>query len=84
MVCQTTSVDDVVLVEVIDRLEHLSNCLGSVFLSELSLLANAVKQLSTSRQLGNNVVLVLVHVSCQASRQLPVLCVPSTQTSRGT
>tara|TARA_R110002003_G_scaffold126_45_gene11810 strand:+ start:10827 stop:10955 length:129 start_codon:yes stop_codon:yes gene_type:complete len=42
-------VDDIVLVEVVDRIEHLSNRLGSVLLSELALLADAVKQLSTDR-----------------------------------
>jgi hypothetical protein len=59
-------VDNIVLVEVVDSIEYLSDCLGSVLLSELSLLANAVEQLSTSRQLGHDVVLVLIAVSLKS------------------
>jgi hypothetical protein len=58
-----TPVDDIVGVEIVDGIEHLSNRLGSVLLGELSLLANAVEQLSTGRQLGDDVVLVLAAVS---------------------
>lgn len=54
-----TSVDAVVLVEVVDCIEHLSDRLGSVFLSELALFANAVEELSSGCKLGYDVVLVL-------------------------
>jgi hypothetical protein len=56
-------VDNIVLVEIVDSVEYLANCLGSVLLSELSLFTNAVEQLSTSRQLCHDVVLVLIAVS---------------------
>ena len=51
--------DDIVVVEVIDGIEDLANRFGSVLFSEFSLLADSVEQLSASRQLGHNVVLVL-------------------------
>jgi hypothetical protein len=51
------------LMKVVDRVEHLADCLCSVLLGELALLANAVEQLSSSRQLGHDVVLVLAVVS---------------------
>lgn len=53
----------VVLVQVVDGIEHLADRLGSVLFRELSLFANAVKELSTRRQLRHNVVLVLDNVS---------------------
>lgn len=53
----------VVLVEIVDCVEYLSNRLGGILLRELALFANAVKELSTSRQLSYNVVLVLSNVS---------------------
>jgi hypothetical protein len=56
-------VHNVVLVEVVDCLEDLSNRLGRVLFGELSLLANAVEQLSTSRQLCHDVILVLLAIS---------------------
>lgn len=77
--------DDVVRVEVIDRIEHLTDRLGSILLGELALLANAVEQFSTRRQLGHNVVLVLEVVSLEILvSAVPSMCVPLTRTSRGT
>jgi len=70
-------VDHVVFVEVVDCIEHLTDRLSSVLFRELSLFANAVKQLSTSRQLSHNVVLVLALVSSHrpmtGSKSLPTL-----------
>lgn len=57
--------DNIVLVQVVDSIEYLSNRLGRVLFSKLSLFANAVEQLSASRQLGHDVVLVLVAVSLE-------------------
>jgi hypothetical protein len=54
-----TSVDDVVVVQVVDSLEDLSDSLGSVLLRELSLLANAVEQLAACGQLGHDVIFIL-------------------------
>jgi hypothetical protein len=42
-------VDNVVLVEVVDRIEYLPYSLGGVLLRELALFANAVEQLSAGR-----------------------------------
>jgi len=58
---------DVALVEVIDGVQDLSNRLGSVLFRELALFADAVKQLSASRQLGHDIVLVL-HSSREPKR----------------
>lgn len=55
--------DHIVLVEVVDCIEDLTDCLSSVLLRKFSLFANTVEQLSTSGQLGHNVVLVLALVS---------------------
>lgn len=51
--------NDIVVVEIVDSVEDLSNSLGGVFLCKLPLLADSVKQLSTSGQLSYNVVFVL-------------------------
>ena len=44
-----TSVYDVVVVEIVDCLEHLADGLSSIFLCEFALFADAVEQLSTGR-----------------------------------
>ena len=49
----------VVIVEVVDRFKNLFDCLRGVFLRKLAVFADAVEQLSTGSQLGDNVVLVL-------------------------
>jgi hypothetical protein len=56
--------NDIVVVKVVDSVQDLSNRLGSVFFSKLALLADSVEQLSTSRQLSHNVVLVLQRGQC--------------------
>jgi hypothetical protein len=84
MMAELTSVDDVILVEIIDRFKDLPDGLGSVLLGEFALLTNAVEQLSTSRQLGYNVVFVLRDVSFTAQHVLSPRSLPSIRTSRGT
>ena len=54
-----TPVDDIVLVEIVDGVEHLPESLRGVLLGELALLADAVEELPARRQLGDDVVLVL-------------------------
>lgn len=54
-----TPVDDIILVEVVDGVEHLPDGLGGVLLGELALLADAVEELPARRQLGDDVILVL-------------------------
>jgi hypothetical protein len=54
-----TAMDNIVLVQVIDRLQNLFNSLRTVLFGELALLANSVEQLSTSRELCDDVVFVL-------------------------
>ena len=51
--------DDIVIVEVIDRLKDLPNCLRGILLCEFPLLADTVKQLSSSGQLCDDVVFIL-------------------------
>lgn len=44
-----TSMNNVLVVEVVNSLKDLLDCLGSVLFGELALVANSVKQLSTGR-----------------------------------
>ena len=44
-----TSVDYIVVMEVIYSLEDLSDCLGSIFLCEFPVFANTIEKLSTGR-----------------------------------
>jgi hypothetical protein len=64
---ECTSVGDVVRMKVIDGIKHLANCLCSVLFGEFALFADAVEQLSTCRQLGDDVVFVLAIVSWVSS-----------------
>jgi hypothetical protein len=54
------SVDNVVVVQVVNSGENLLDRLRGIFLSEPALLANSVKELSTGGELGDNVELVLL------------------------
>lgn len=54
-----TSVDNILAVKVVNRAKHLLDGLGGILLCELALFADAIKQLATSCQLGDNVVFVL-------------------------
>lgn len=54
-----TSVDNLVGVEEIDGIKDLLDSLGGILLSELALLANSVKELTTGGELGYDVELVL-------------------------
>lgn len=54
-----TSVDDIVVVEVVDGVEHLPNRFSGILLRKLALVADAVEQLASGRQLGHDVVFVL-------------------------
>lgn len=63
---ERTSVHDVVVVQVIHSFQHLSNGLRGILLCESSLLANAIEEFSSSRQLCYNVIFILrmsTHVS---------------------
>ena len=79
-----TSVNDVLVVEVVDSVKHLANGLGSVLFSKLSLLANAVEQLAAGCQLGDNVVFVLYASAPGPQTSHRVQRIPSTRTSHGT
>ncbi len=54
-----TSVNNIVLVQIIDGFQHLSNCLCSILLRKLSFLADAVEEFSARGKLCYNVVFVL-------------------------
>ena len=75
--------NDILAVEVVDCLEDLSYGLGGILLCESALLANAVEQLSSSRKLSDDVVLVLPTVSVQPSlsRNKGCFCALSTRTN---
>lgn len=59
MDAQRTSVDHVVVVEVVDGVEHLLYGLRGILFRELALIADTVKELAARGQLGNDVELVL-------------------------
>jgi hypothetical protein len=52
-------VNDVVLVKIVDSFHDLPDGLRRILLGEFALLGDAVEELSSRRQLGDNVVLVL-------------------------
>jgi hypothetical protein len=56
-------VNHVIIVQIIDRLKHLSNSLRCIFFSESSLLADTIKKFSSSGQLRDNVIFVLVSIN---------------------
>jgi hypothetical protein len=67
-----TSVDNVLLVEIVDGIQYLTDGLRRVFLRELAVVANPVEQLAAGCQLCDNVEFVLVHCqirSCQVARE---------------
>ena len=64
----------VVLVEVVHCIEDLTDRLGSVLLSKLALLANTVEKLSSCRQLGDDVILVLEAVRHPLSTAFQTVC----------
>lgn len=55
--------NNVALVEIVDSLKHLPNRLRGVFLRELAIVANPVKQLAAHGQVGDNVEFILA--GCQ-------------------
>jgi hypothetical protein len=76
-------VDDIVVVEIVDGVEDLTDRLGRILLRELALFADPVEQLSARRQLGDDVVFVLRKLG-PLRKTWTQECSPSTQTSRGT
>lgn len=54
-----TPVDNLVPVKEVDSVKDLFDSLGGILLCELALLANPVKELAASGQLGHNVEFVL-------------------------
>lgn len=51
--------NNVVIVKIVDSAEHLLDCLRSILLGELSLVANSVKEFASGGQLRDDVELVL-------------------------
>lgn len=78
-----TSVDNVVLVEIVYGIKDLSDCLRSILLRELAFITDAIEELSARREFGNDVVLVL---RCTLRRYLchRARVVPLTRTTRRT
>jgi hypothetical protein len=57
-----TSVDNVVLVEIVYGLKYLFDRFCGVLFSELALLTNAIEELSARREFCDDVVLVLSNI----------------------
>jgi hypothetical protein len=74
-------VDDVVVVQVIDGLEDLSNRLRGILFCESALLADTVEQLPSSRQLCDDVVFILKQLVSRYVPKLEFQISLSTQTS---
>lgn len=78
--------DDIALVKVVHSIQHLPDCLRSILLCEFAVLANPVKQLTTSGQLSDNVEFVLVHQSdCDrrtVSKEAPAPTLDSNQSTK--
>jgi hypothetical protein len=53
------SVDNVVLVQVVNGLEDLSDCFCGILFCEFTLLAYAIEKLSAGCELSDDIVLVL-------------------------
>ena len=64
------------LVKVVDCAEDLTDRLGGILFSESALLTNAVEKLSSGRQLGHDIVLVLRMVRAQILQYTPVQSYP--------
>jgi len=52
-------VDYIVVVQIVYGTQHLLDGLRRILLGEFALFANAVEELATSRELGDDVILVL-------------------------
>lgn len=74
-----TAMNDIVLVQVIDSAEHLLDSLRSILLGKLALLRNSIEQLSSSRKLRDDVVLVLNKGQVNFNRFRCVFRSPDTQ-----
>ena len=70
-----TSMDNIVVVEIIHSFKDLPYCLGSVFLRKLSVFAYSVKELSTGSQLRNDIVFVLAKGRLEIKRLIIGLAV---------
>ena len=55
------SVDHVIVVQVVDGIKNLSDCLRCIFLGELPSFADSVEKLASRCQLGDYVELVLTN-----------------------
>jgi hypothetical protein len=77
-------VHNIVLVEVVDCLENLSDRLCCVLFGEFALFADAVEELSAGRQLCDDVIFVLGAVSASTQPSSLKMRIPLTRTSRGT
>ena len=65
--------NNVVVMQVVHRFEHLFDCSGSVFLCEFPVFADAIEKLPAGCELSNDVVFVLQN----SVRLLPTVCLPT-------
>lgn len=52
--------DNIIVVEVVNGLEDLPNCLNGIFLRKLAVFADSVEQFAASGQLSDDIILVLI------------------------
>lgn len=74
--------NNIIVVQVIDSFENLSDRLRGVFFGKLAIFTNPIKELSTSSELSNNVVFVLRANLSVSTHVKTTLAVPLTRTSR--
>jgi hypothetical protein len=65
-----TSMDNVLVMQIVHRLKDLLNGLGSILFCELSLVADSIEEFSSCGKLGNNVVLILSKISIRPNVRL--------------
>ena len=56
---EPTSMNNIVVMQVVYRFEHLFDCSGGVFLCEFPIFADAIEKLPASCELSDNIVLIL-------------------------
>lgn len=74
-----TSVNNIVLMQVVDGTENLLDSLRGVLLGEFALFANPIEQLSSSRKLGDDVIFILKAWPNMVSLPDALVLTPGTQ-----
>jgi hypothetical protein len=65
-----TSMDDILVVQIVHRLEYLLDRLGCILFCELALVADSIEEFSSCGKLGDDVVLILSRISIRPNVRL--------------